>query len=357
MGLPFTTPKAPKRRDHIVAVDLGGRTTKAVCVQRHGDTFKLTSFSVLDAPVSDKTVSAELLADHLKTISSSLEGRCKAMTIAISTADSVVRQADLPSMPIEDMRMVLKNNGKTYLQQDYPNHTFDCHVPAMSPTDDSKEKPRTSGLQMQKVLVAGARSQLLEELQEAMKSAGYTPDHVLPNLVGPINSFEFAHPEEFANEVVALIDIGFSGTTVSLLQQGELLMSRVLATGSDQLTSDLAETMGISYAEAEGIKVGMAGEVQGQLESLIGPLGRELRASLDFYEHQNDRPVSKVYVSGGAAKSEVILQMLQAELLVECRPWNPTSFMEIAVPPQQAAELEQVSPQLAVAVGAAMATL
>lgn len=348
---------ARKRRDHIVAVDLGGRTTKAVCVQRHGESFRLTSFSVLDAPVSDKTVSADLLAEHLKALSGSLAGRCKAMSIAICTADSVVRQAELPAMPVEDMRMILKTNARTYLQQDYPNHVFDCHVPEKAPAPASKDKPKTGGLQKQQVLVAGARAQLLDDLQEAMKTAGYTADHVLPNLVGPINAFEFAHPEEFANEVVALIDIGFNGTTISLLQQGELVLSRVLATGSDQLTTDLADSMGISYAEAEGIKVGMPGEVQGQLEALIGPLGRELRASLDFYEHQNDRPVAKVYVSGGAARSEVILQMLQTELLVECKPWNPAGFMEIAVPPQQAAELEQVSPQLAVAIGTAMATI
>jgi Tfp pilus assembly PilM family ATPase len=115
--------------------------------------------------------------------------------------------------------------------------------------------------------------------------------------------------------------------------------------------------MGISYAEAEGIKVGMPQEVQDQLEALIGPLGRELRASLDFYEHQNDRPVTQVFVSGGTARSEMILQILQNELMTECKQWNPTSFMEISVPAQQAAELEQVSPQLAVAVGTAMATL
>jgi Tfp pilus assembly PilM family ATPase len=101
----------------------------------------------------------------------------------------------------------------------------------------------------------------------------------------------------------------------------------------------------------------MPAEVEGQLAGLIGPLGRELRASMDFYEHQHDRPVTRVYVSGGAARSELILQLLQQELMAECKPWNPTSFMEISVPAQQAAELEQVSPQLAVAVGTAMATL
>ena len=44
--------------------------------------------------------------------------------------------------------------------------------------------------------------------------------------------------------------------------------------------------MSISYAEAEGIKVGMAPEVEAALQMQVIPLGREIRASLDFFEHQ-----------------------------------------------------------------------
>jgi hypothetical protein len=39
--------------------------------------------------------------------------------------------------------------------------------------------------------------------------------------------------------------------------------------------------------------------------------------------------------------------------MVGCKAWNPASFLKSAVPPQQAGELEQIAPQLAVAIGAA----
>ena len=85
------------------------------------------------------------------------------------------------------------------------------------------------------------------------------------------------------------------------------------------------------------------------------PLGRELRASLDFFEHQHDRPVTQVFVSGGSARSEMILQMLHAELVAECKTWNPTTFLQMSLPGQQAVEIEHLGSQLAVAVGAALA--
>ncbi len=59
--------------------------------------------------------------------------------------------------------------------------------------------------------------------------------------------------------------------------------------------------------------------------TLLAPLGRELRASVDFFEHQQDKPVTQVFVSGGSARSDYIIQILQTELMVPCASWNPTN--------------------------------
>ena len=133
------------------------------------------------------------------------------------------------------------------------------------------------------------------------------------------------------------------------------MLSRVVGIGGDKLTTGLAEAIGVSYAEAENIKVGMPQEVESSLQPLLSPLGRELRASIDFFEHQQDKTVGQVLMSGGAARSEFIMQTLQSELMVPCKGWNPTTFMNMALNPHQMGEVEQVAPQLAVAVGGAVA--
>jgi type IV pilus assembly protein PilM len=138
---------------------------------------------------------------------------------------------------------------------------------------------------------------------------------------------------------------------------GELALNRVVSIGGDRLTAGLAEVMNVSYAEAEGIKVGMPTEVQGQLENLMMPLGRELRASIDFFEHQQEKTVSQVFVSGAAARSDLILQVLQSELAIECKNWNPAAAFELQLPAQQAGEFEHIAPQLSVAIGAALAAI
>jgi type IV pilus assembly protein PilM len=355
IALPFLNGHS-KKRDQIIAIDLGGRSTKAIYLQRSGDTYTLLRYCVMDAPIYEKNLSADLLGEHLKAIYQALEAKTKYVSIAISVGDSVVRHADLPQIPVEDMRQILKNNTKNYLQQDLPGHTFDCFFIPIRPNGNGQEggKP-TSPSNKLKVLVGAAKKQLMDELQSAVKQAGLIPDQVVPGIVGPVNAFELAMPDSFARGALAIVDIGFRTTSICLLQNGELIVSRAVNIGGDKLTHGLAESMGISYAEAEGIKVGMPAEVQSNLEPLLTPLGRDLRASIDFFEHQQDCTVNEIHMSGGSARSEFIVKALESQLMVPCRSWNPTGGLQMSLPPTQLGEIEFVAPQLAVALGTAAA--
>lgn len=344
-----------RKRDQLVSIDLGGRTTKAVELRRNGQGLVLASYALLDAPIYEKSLSPELLAEHLKSVAHVLGAGTRSVVLALGVNDSLVRHAELPGLPAAGLRQVLKNNSKNYLQQELTGHVFDCSFIASASSRQSTEKVKLGPAGgKHRVLIAGARKQLVDDIQAAVRTAGLVAYEIVPGLIGPVNAFERAMPEVFSGEVVALVDIGFKNTTVCLLQQGELVMSRVVAIGGDKLTSGLAEALGISYAEADGIKVGMPMEVQAVLESLLLPLGRELRASLDFFEHQQDKPVSRVFFTGASARSEFVVRTLQTDLLVECKPWNPLTFLRPALPPQLAAELDLAGPQLAVAVGAAV---
>ncbi len=358
MARPFINSGSNKRRDQILAVDLGSRTTKAIHLQRRGNAFLLARFAVLDAPIFDSTISPEMLAEHLRAVSQALGAKTRLVALTINVNDALVRHVEMPRLPVDEMRLVLKHNSRNYLQQDLSNYVFDCHFLPPGTSSKTADAGKTAGaLPKQKVLVAGAKRQLIDDYVEGAKNAGLVAEFIAPGLIGPVNAFEMAFPDVFANEVVALVDIGFKSSSICILQQGELILSRVVNIGGDRLTAAVAESMSVSYAEAEGIKVGMAGEVAAVLESVLSPLGRELRAAVDFYEHQQDRSVAQIFMTGGSARSELIVQTLQHELMAETKTWNPTAFLQMDLPPQQAAEIEQVSAQMAVAVGTAVAAL
>jgi type IV pilus assembly protein PilM len=351
MAFPFLDSRNVVKRDQTLAVDLGGRTTKAVHVQRRGHGFAVGGYALLDAPIFEKTISADLLTEHLKAVTQAVTAKSKHVTLTVGVNDALVRHADMPRMPVADLRQVLKLNAKSYLQQELPGYVFDCHVSAAKPAAEPAASTK------QRVLVSGAKRQLVSDYLEGARGAGLTVDCIVPGLIGPVNVFERALPEVFAGEAVALVDVGFKSSSICIVHQGELVLSRVVGMGGDRLTNGLAEALSVSYAEAEGIKIGMPSEVEAQLDTLLVPLGRELRASIDFFEHQQDRPITHVYLSGGTARSDFIMQRLQQELMVECKLLDPTSFLQMDLPSQQTGEIEQVAPQLTVALGAALAAL
>jgi type IV pilus assembly protein PilM len=280
-----------------------------------------------------------------------MQAKGKPVALTVGVEDAIVRHVEMPAMPPEDIRMILKNNPRVYLQQELSGYVFDSYSPhpVQNVTKDSQQKS--------KILIAGTKSQIVTNYVTAAKNAGLIPDHIVPSILGPVNAFELAMPEVFAGQTAGLVDIGFKSSSISILRDGELVLNRVVSIGGDRLTAGLAEAMSIGYAEAEGIKVGMPSEVEPQLEMLISPLARELRASIDFFEHQQERTLQMVYVSGGSARSEFIVQALRREIGIECKTWNPLAGLQMALPPAQAAEIEQVAPQLSVATGAALTAI
>ncbi len=240
MELPFISGAAKKRRTQMMAVDLGTRTTKAVFVERRGEVFALNRYAILDAPIYDKKFSADLLSDHLRSVAEAMGNVTRYVTLTIGLDDAVVRQIELPHMPVAEMRLVLRNNTKGYLQQDLPNHVFDCHIfpPKLAPPLEkaAADPAAAPGVPKLKVLVSGAKQQMVADLQSAIKNAGLVAECVVPGLVGPINAFELALPELFANETVVLVDIGFKHSSICVLDRGELALIRVVNIGGDKLT-------------------------------------------------------------------------------------------------------------------------
>ncbi|PAW80758.1 MAG: hypothetical protein B9S33_17905 [Pedosphaera sp. Tous-C6FEB] len=353
MPLPFFN-SFEKKRDQVMVVDLGAKVTKAVHITRKSNGFALNGFALVDAPVFDKGSIVERLGEHLKAVAQVLNARIKPVSLAVGVESSLLRHADMPLVVAHDMRQMLKFSSKNYLQQDLSDCFFDVHI--LPPRNDGPAKGEAlKGNPKARVLVGAAKRQVVEDLQAAAEDAGLVADQIIPSFIGPANAFEMAQPDAFAKEVVALVDVGYKNTTICVLYDGELTLSRVVAFGSGKLTQGISEALGMSLEEAEGAKVTMPPEVESVVQSLLSPLGRELRASIDFHDHQRDRAVSQVFFSGGAARSSQIVQALQVELMVPCQTWNPTSFMTLALPPQLMGEIEAVAPQLTVAVGAGMA--
>src|SRR6266567_1498869 len=98
---------AGRHRDSVISIDLGRSMTKAVQLQRKSKRYVLSRYALLEVPKSERELSADLVAKHVKEVHALLETKETTVSLALGVNESMVRFAELPEMPVNDMREVL----------------------------------------------------------------------------------------------------------------------------------------------------------------------------------------------------------------------------------------------------------
>jgi type IV pilus assembly protein PilM len=348
------------KRDQIVVIVLGARTTNAILLERDGAGFTFLNYTLQSTPVTAQQSSQskgpvlgqDVLVEHFKRVYQALDAQTKRVIMVIGMGDSVLRHAELPAMSASELRALIQINSKNLLKQELKDYTVDCHI--LSRVADAKDKDGAKTPSKCNVLVGGARTTVVRELTEALVSAELQPEHITLSQVGLVNAAWLAMPDVLKAGVIALVDIGFASSTVSFLVRGEVILSRVVGIGAQTFTHGLAESMSISHQAAEGAILVMTDKVRAQLQGLLAPLHHELRASIDFFEDEHSEHVERVFVSGGSARSEFIVEALAGGLTLPVSRWDPTKTLKLKLPAQRKDEVAKDGPQLVVAIGAAM---
>ncbi len=367
MGVPISS-RFSASRGQTAAIVLGARTTQAVLLQRNGDKFSLLSYTLCETPTYPKEEAQAALTAHLKSVFGSLGALTKEVILVVGMGDVLLRTVELPPVDEAQARQMLKVNGRNYVQQELADYEIDCVLLDMvgeeAPKTASSENPAEFGEEgttiikkrspKRRVLVGAGRKSMVEELLAAASGAELIVSQITFTQTSLANVTCLAVPQDTEKEVVAILDLGFRTSTVSILSGGQLLLTRVVNMGADQISRDLAESMGVSYAAAEGVKTLMPEKVEPKLRMLLASLTPELRGAIDFFEHQETRQVVKAFVVGGSARSNFIFENLHSELGTPCVRLDPTSFLEIALPAGKADGLAKDAPQLAAAIGAAI---
>ncbi|PYL01537.1 MAG: hypothetical protein DME19_01350, partial [Verrucomicrobia bacterium] len=340
----FTAPR--HRRDEIVAIDFGYQVTKAVHVRRGGSGIRLLKYVLIETPIYEKSPSRELLTDHFKAVVTALGATGRPGVIAIGAGDSWLSHAELPASNASDLRKMIKLSPKTYLQQDLPDFLFDCYLKTVPGESGGTTRTRRKA----KVLVGGAKRRLVETFQEAARDAGLVVEEITLSQIGVVNALR-ALPSDSHAEVAALLDIGANHSSIGVLMNGELALTRLVNVGAGKLADFFGKT------GTADLRSGKMDEFQAKVHGLISTLSKELSASIDFFETQSEAKVTEIVVSGGVARSQFILQSLEAELEIPCETWTPAKCRELELPERQKNEVDYEGPQLAVAVGLGLGSL
>jgi Tfp pilus assembly PilM family ATPase len=350
-----------RRADSVFGIDLGKNTLKGVAVRRKGDSrFVLTSFA--SRPVPEGFDSPDDLARELKQLLRELGGGAKACAFAVSDPTAILRIIEQPDTPVHLLRNALRLNGLVVLNQECRDFVLDV-APLVDPKSASvavkssaTSAPVQAGVLTQtKYLVGGMLRSQIKQIVAAAAKVRLSPEILQLAPVCSFNAFEFAYPEVFANDAFLLLDMGHLESTVLIGSRSELVLVRSIDYGGKALMQALTAEDALD-ADAAWLMIQQGDEGMNEIcRNSLAKLAMEVRNSIGFFEGQREEGISRIFVSGGLARAETVLQSLSDDLGLPCEIWDPLETCEVALPAAKRQTLPNEFVSLNVACGAAFA--
>lgn len=353
-----------KRGDSVIGIDLGKHVFKGVTLRRKSDSrLVLTSFASREVPETFAT--AADLTNEIKLLLRELGNGAKACAVAISDPVALLRIIEQPETPIELLRNALRLNGLAVLNQECRDFVLDIAPVQANGVENARSSGNSTGegsksvavqsavMTHTKYLVGGMLRQTVKQISEAMSKTRVPVEILTLAPVCSFNAFEFAYPEIFNNEAFLLLDMGHAQSTVLMGSRGELVLARSIDYGGKALTHALTADGSLEKAAAwTMVQQGDEGMTEICRNSLAR-LATEVRNSIGFFEGQREESINRIFVSGGLARAETVLQMLSDELGLACEIWDPLETCEVVLPAAKRQALPDEFVSLNIACGAA----
>jgi Tfp pilus assembly PilM family ATPase len=350
-----------KRGNSVIGIDLGKHALKGVLLQRKGDSrYVLTSYSSREVPENLDT--AEALAQELKALMKEL-GSAKGCAVAVSDPNVLLRIIEQPETPADLLRNALRLNGLAVLNQDCKDYVLDCapvcadasngHEAADDVASPSNEGSVATAVATKRYLVGGMLRTVVQQISGAFAKTRVSPEIMQLAPICSFNAFELAYPEIFANDTFLLLDLGHLQSTVLIGRKKELVLVRSIDYGGKLLSQALTADGAL---DANAARLMMSEGDPGMAEICrmsLTRLATEVRNSIGFFEGQREESIQRIFVSGGLARTETILQLLSDELGLPCEIWDPLENCEVALPAAKRQSLPNEFVSLNVACGAA----
>ncbi|MGH8092802.1 MAG: pilus assembly protein PilM [Chthoniobacterales bacterium] len=346
-----------KPANSVIGIDLGKHHFKSVLLQRKGENrFVLTNFA--SRPVPESIADADELAQQVKLLLKDLGGNAKACAVATSDPESLLRIIEQPNTPVELLRSALRLNGLAVLNQECKDFVLDCApVSAVALAGVAPNGAPVENTGKTRYLVGGMLRPTVKRISEAMSKTKTAANLLQLAPICSFNAFEFAYPETFHNEAFLLLDMGHLQSTVLIGHKTELVLVRSIDYGGKLFAEALTAEGAVDAQTARLLmQQGDAGMAETCRYSLLD-LATEVRNSIGFFEGQCEESIHRIFVSGGMAKTEMILQTLSDELGLPCEIWDPLETCEVALPAAKRQMLASEFVSLNVACGAAISYL
>lgn len=357
MSLPvFDIKELISGRKKLVGLDIGSSSLKLVAMQETSKGYVLKSFH--QVPVRRGVIVDGLLVEHeelsarIKELFKLAGCRTKNVVTSLSGHAVIVKKVSFTSMDQGELRELIHDEASKYLPFDNMDGVyFDIQILGANDFNTN----------LMDVLLVAAKKDIVDSYVEAITGAGLTP------LIVDVDSFalETMYEENYDYEqtdVAVIVNIGASITNINVVKNGMSIFTRDFTLGSNAVTEAIQNELGVTFDEAEKIKIaGPQGGEQIQetgprsLLTFAEPLCLEIERSIDYFRSTfGNEEIKQVLLSGGGALIPGIAAEITQRLGLDTEVINPFRKIGYDKKAMDEATIQDIGPIAAVGVGLAL---
>ncbi len=338
----------------VLGLDISSTSVKLLELSRHGDSYRVECYAVKALPpnaVVEKNITdIEAVAEVVQALVKQVKSKVKDAAVAVAGSAVITKVIEMPSGLGDDaMETQIALEADQYIPYPLEEVAIDFEVQGAS-----ERNP-----EMMDVLLAACRRENVDLRADVLTAAELQPRVVDVEAYTMERAFSLIieQLEEQDEQVVAVIDIGATMTTLSVLSDGRTIYTREQLFGGKQLTEEIQRRYGLSTEEA-GLAKKQGGLPDDYEIEVLGPFKdavvQQVTRSLQFFfssSQYND--VDHIVLAGGVAAMEGLAATIEEKLGTQTTVANP--FANMAVSPKvNAVALANDAPSLMIATGLAM---
>jgi len=338
----------------VLGLDISSTTVKLLELSFSGGRYRVESYAVtslpLDAVIEKGVNDVDGVSNAIRTVVAQSRTKLKNVAAAVAGSSVITKLIDMPEGLSEDeLESQLTLEADQYIPYPLEEVAIDFQIQGPSPERNNQVE----------VLLAACRRETIESRVEAIEGSELIPKIMDVEAYAMERAFSLlqAHLNLGEDSTVAIVDIGATMTTLSVLNNGKTIYTREQLFGGKQLTDEIMRRYGLPLEEAGLAKKqgGLPDDYEPEvLEPFKEAVVQQVARSLQFFfssSQYND--VDHIILAGGVSSMEGLEHLVQEKLGTPTSVANPFAQMSISSR-VNAVALSSDAPAMMIACGLAL---
>ncbi|MCP4114643.1 MAG: type IV pilus assembly protein PilM [Desulfobacteraceae bacterium] len=343
-----------RKRDHLVGLDIGSSLIKVAEIRETAKGPALKKFGIAEiapgAIVDGNIQDVEGIAHAIRALFKT--HKIKEKNVAISTGgySVVIKTISIPTASEQELQDSIRFEAEQYIPYDVEDVNIDFQILGTS----------TFSPDQMNVLLVAVKKDLVAEYMDLTNRAGLNP------CIIDVDTFALQNIHETVDkgdndQVVMLVDVGYSKTSLNIVKGNISLMMRDNSSGIAQIAEEIIAATGCTPELAQdviwGRETGLMPpeEVDAIRGAIVQKWCSEIYSVVNTYQSKSSEGIlDRVVLCGGGAFVQGFTDSLAAEVAAEVIVIDPFSGLIIDKEQFPDTLLSQMAPLAPIALGLAL---